>query len=424
MREKFRALKSDTFLRHNAIFLTGGILTGFLNYLFYPILGRLLDPSYFGEVQTLFSILSHISIFFNVLGLVVVNILANKTSDSQASKAIGELEKFSTFISLGLFLLFVVGVIPLQHFFRFGSPWPLLGLGITILMSVPFAFRRAVLQGQKDFTAVSLVSILSALLKLAFAVALILLGFKTMGAVLALLFSSLFSFVYVIWKLKRDNSRYNWKGLSMSFPDISLIRPQLAYIGLVFIVSIIFTVQYSIDVLSVKHYFPAHEAGLYAGISTIANIIFFASGSIAGVLLVSIKTRSIKNRKFLKRSMILTLLTGGGALVIFSLLPKLVIRLMIGSPYVAYSHYLPSISLALFFVSVANLIFVYHLAQRQYVISIFSIVGMIITVVLMLANHGTIQAIINNVIMGSIVLTGSISIFNLYDSQHSRKLIS
>ena len=83
-------LKTDTFLRHNAVFFLGNMAVNVLNYLFYPILGRMLAPSYFGEVQVLFSILSHVTIFFNVFGLVVVNSVANQKDRKDANKIIIE----------------------------------------------------------------------------------------------------------------------------------------------------------------------------------------------------------------------------------------------------------------------------------------------------------------------------------------------
>ena len=193
---------------------------------------------------------------------------------------------------------------------------------------------------------------------------------------------------------------------------MATIKPQLAYAGITLTISLIFTIQYSVDVLSVKHYFPPEIAGLYAGISTISNIIFFATGSVYGVLLATIKIGSPANKNLLRRSMLLMLLLGGGAFAVFSLFPKTVIHILIGKTYVPYAHFLPSISFALFLITFANLFFVYHLAQRAYAISYIALGGALITYLLIITNHASIQAVINNVITGSALLLVGISCFS------------
>lgn len=419
---KLRHLRQDDFLRHNAIFFAGNLSIGVLNYLFYPILGRLLAPSYFGEVQTLFSLFSHIGVFFNVLGLVVVNIVANQATDQAASQVIIELEKFALFISTAGFVLFLFLAIPLEHFFQFGSAYPFVGLAIAILISVPITFRRAVLQGIRDFAGLSWAGIVGAAVKLVVAIGLVLGGYKTGGAVAAVLVAQLLTLLYVWWRLRQKHSSYQWGQQHFSWPKLELIAPELKYAGLVLSVSLIITIQYTIDILTVKHYFPAHQAGLYAGVSTIANIIFFVAASVSGVLIASVKIGHHGNKALLKRSLILTSLLAGGALVVFAALPHLVTTILIGSKYASAAHYLPSIAFATFLISIANLLFIYHLAQRAYTIAALALGGSALTIALMLVHHPSIQAIIGNVIIGSAVLLASVTVFGFTTSSSKTRV--
>ncbi len=59
------ALKERIFLRHNAIFWSASLFVSFLNYLYYPVLGRLLDPTSFGETQTIISIFTQVDRFLS-----------------------------------------------------------------------------------------------------------------------------------------------------------------------------------------------------------------------------------------------------------------------------------------------------------------------------------------------------------------------
>jgi O-antigen/teichoic acid export membrane protein len=82
--------RSSVFLRHNAIFFIGSVAVGLLNYLYYPVIGRLLSPVAFGEVQTLISLFLQVAIFLMVLGLVTINIVANYKSDTERDAVIFE----------------------------------------------------------------------------------------------------------------------------------------------------------------------------------------------------------------------------------------------------------------------------------------------------------------------------------------------
>src|SRR5262249_32510346 len=68
-----RALASP-FLRHNAVYFAGSLLVAFLNYLYYPVLGRLLQPADFGEVQAVISLFLQAGVFLQVLGTVTVGV--------------------------------------------------------------------------------------------------------------------------------------------------------------------------------------------------------------------------------------------------------------------------------------------------------------------------------------------------------------
>ena len=67
-----RHARRSRFLRHNSVFFISAVAVGALNYLYYPIMGRLLNTAQFGEVQTLISLFLQIAIFLSVLGLVTI----------------------------------------------------------------------------------------------------------------------------------------------------------------------------------------------------------------------------------------------------------------------------------------------------------------------------------------------------------------
>src|SRR5579872_3150008 len=109
-------IRSSTFLRHNAIFFLGAAAAGALNYLFYPILARMLPTGSFGEVQALCSLFAQINIFLGVLGLLTVNVVVN-AEETQRDQIILELEKLALIVGLALVVITAVAGTSLEHFF-------------------------------------------------------------------------------------------------------------------------------------------------------------------------------------------------------------------------------------------------------------------------------------------------------------------
>src|ERR1700729_698452 len=112
-----KQLRSSSFIRHNTISFVGSMSIGFLNYLYYPVLGRLMHTNSFGEVQTLSSLFAQVVIFLNVLGLITVNIVANYDDGPARNQVILELERLAALIGTGLLVATLAFSLPLQHFF-------------------------------------------------------------------------------------------------------------------------------------------------------------------------------------------------------------------------------------------------------------------------------------------------------------------
>ncbi|MGH8465889.1 MAG: hypothetical protein ACRER5_17235, partial [Pseudomonas sp.] len=135
MKHTVQRLRSSDFLRHNLIVFVGSIAISAINYLYYPVLGRLLEPAAFGEVQTVISLFLQVAIFLNVLALLTVNIVTNYDSDDEsgagnaadrqkAQQTIFELERMALVVGVvGLLASAVLGGL-LQDFFRFDSALP------------------------------------------------------------------------------------------------------------------------------------------------------------------------------------------------------------------------------------------------------------------------------------------------------------
>ncbi len=427
--EKIRSLQSSSFVRHNAIFFFGSVGVGALNYLYYPILGRMLPPSAFGEVQTLVSFFLQLSIFLSVLGLVTVNIAANYENEQSRNRVIFDLERVALLVSFVLLVVSVLARHRLQHFFRFDDSLPFVVLVLAVVVSVPFTFRGAFVRGRHGFGVASISNLIASGVKIALSAALVAIGLGTAGAIWGVTAAQFVALIYIAYWARRMGLARSAETKWTSRPDMALLVPELKYAGLVLVTSLVITLQFSIDILVVKHYFDARTAGLYAGIATVARIIFFLTGSISQVLMpmVKMKNTESENRALFKKSFGLLLLTGVPALLVFVLAPGVVVRLLMGGQYDQYASLLPILSVTIFVVAFVNLVVSYYMALRHYAIALVVIAGAAITYILMFTHHASLREVIESLLLGSlsmIVFCAGLVIGNRWFKNKGRQRVS
>jgi len=411
-------IKTSPFLRHNAIFLSGSLGVAALNYLFYPLLSRLLTPADFGEVQTLTSLFTQAAIFLTILTYVTIHVTVNITDEQERNQTLIGMERLAILIGYSLLAIALFSVNSLRVFLNFTEDWPFVALIVALALSVPLAFRMAFLRGQKQFFRASLTDGVGSASKLLLAPLFVLFGGRSLGAIVALAVSQVLSLVAsIIWSRQAGLHGF---ALGAARLHLDLLKPYWKHASAVLLGAGGVTIIQTLDIVSIKHYFPPTEAGLYAGITTIAGIIYFLMAPITGVLITTVNSNqsTTKNQSRLKASLVLMLLLGGSALLVMSLFPGLIIKLLVGSKYLVDAPYLPRIGLAMLLLAAANALMMYHIALKRYAYSLASIAIFVLMLGLMRANHATIEAVINNIIFGSFVLLIITVLQNFFFNHH------
>jgi O-antigen/teichoic acid export membrane protein len=401
---RLQSLLKNPFIRNNLIFLMGSVLVGGFNYIYYPILGRMLSPEAYGEVQAMVALCLQLLIFLNVLSQVSINVVANYTDEDRKQRVIFELEKLAFMASLGIVAVGIACSWYVKDFFNFESVWPFIVLLSVVVATVPLSFRSAFLRAHLRFGIASISNIIGAAGKVIFSVILVWLGFNIVGAIGGILVAQVVAFTYTAYKAKQlgfmkpADSSYIGK---LSLKDI---RPELPYAAFMFVCSMSIVLLSSIDIFVVKHYFDPLVAGQYAGISTVARIIFFLTAPLALVLLPAVKiaNSASENRKLLLKSLGLLVAVGGSPALFFAVFPDFSVHTLMGSSYAAYTSLLPLLCLAMLLLSVVNLIISYYIALRNYMLLSIIIPGVCTTVILMWASHSSVRNVVMNLIYGSI----------------------
>jgi O-antigen/teichoic acid export membrane protein len=411
--------RSNPFLKANLIFFLGSVAVGALNYLYYPVIGRLMSPSAFGEVQTLISLFLQLTIFLNVLSLVAVNLIAND-ENGRAQRIVTELQLASLWLSVGALIITIIAATWLKSAFHFESMWPFILLTVALIAAVPFTFQTAYLRGRQRFAATSVANLLVAGGKIIFSVVLVLVGFGTSGAIGGLIAAQLVGLAYAFSQAQRGRIRATAVALRTRWwPDMRVVMGEIKYVGYALIGSLGVMLLLSLDVIFVKYFFDAHTAGLYAGVATVARIIFFLTASIAQVLLPAVKLQNSvdENHKLLVKSAIILIGLSTPVLAMCIAAPGLVISALMGSAYSQFASLLPLLSLAIFFVSILNLLILYCLALRRYVPALLTMAGTLLTYGIMLFYHNTLHDIVVILLCGSMVIACSVTGWLIFKRQ-------
>lgn len=392
-------VRNDAFLKNNVVFFVGSILIAFFNYLYHPIMSRLMTVESFGEVQTIFSLVFLSGVILTVFYRMVLHITSNSDTDmplesgaiTADTSAIPGLYTAALLIHLPFVILLGIASPFISHFFAFQSSWSFAVFAVALLLTVPTTFYGAYFHGRNEFATLSVSQAITSAGKLIVAILLVLLGMGVFGAIGALAIASLMSILFM---------RAKSEGFKLSIVPFMHMLPalkrEIPYGILIFMSLGLVTFLYSADVLVVKHLFSPEVAGLYSGVATIARIIFFVTASISGVLLSSIKLRNSleENRLILKKGILYVAVIGGGVLAAFVLFPVQIISLLIGAKYVSMAHLLPLFSLSTFLVSLLSLFVTYFVALRSVVIIPVSILGFLSVFTLIALSHGSTGAIV------------------------------
>lgn len=362
-----------------------------------------MDVSHFGEVQALFGMITIFGMAIAGFKIVAVNITVNDPENGQ--QVIRQFERL-LLIAVAIIGLLISITSPLaRDFFGFESTLPFVALAVNLLITVPLSFRMSYLQGRRNFKALSVSGIVASVAKIIFAVVLVLWGGKTFGAIVGLGLAQVVALVYTVYAAQRSGMS---GGIISGSPikEIRIIRPHIKYLAYVSVALLLVTLMYGTDVMVAKRYFDPDTAGLYAGISTVAKIIFFATASFSAVLLASVgQTFSDRhNYMIMRKSLVLVLAGGGAMLLLFTLAPQLVTTTLLGQRYQTYSYLLPMLGAVLYLVAIVNLFVNYYLALRRYAITYIVLAGSLVTFVLMLLSHETVRSVIENYLVGSILM--------------------
>jgi O-antigen/teichoic acid export membrane protein len=411
-------------ISNTSIVFTGTIIGSFFAYLFNMLTGRMLGPVLYGEFTALLSLIAILS----VAGGAVMTVTMKYASDLYAKDQILGIKKlytkFSQYVLVFAFVLFVVCLIfikPIESYFSLNKTLPIVIALSSFVFSFLIIVNRGILQGTQKFLPLSITGALEMFLRLILGVFLIKIGLSLSGAMAAVVISTAIVYFTTLLPLKKIFKQKSTESEEFIFNKKEIVKYTLPAL----ISSILLMVALNIDIILVKHYFDPETAGIYAAISTIAKIVLYATGAIVGVMFPMISEKKSSGEKHYKLLLFSIILTVVGALIIlgaYIIAPGTIIKILYGQKYVVFYPLLSKVGFFILLYALINVMANYYLAIKDFLFLYFFGAVIILQFVLIAANHSSLETVVKILIATSGLLF--VLLFGYYLVTKKEQLIS
>ncbi len=370
------------------------------NYLYNLILGRVLGPAQFADAAVLITfllVLSFVAMTFQLVTAKFSVVFENDTFKNFVSK----IYKNATIVGLGLGALIIVFANQLQVLFNTSSSsmFTIFGIGVPLyfLMSV----NRGVFQGKKEFKSLSITYQAEMLSRLIITLALIFLFDIQSSVVIAIGILISFGFGLVPFKFKNLNFK----------KTIAIEANQSKQVRSFFIITAFYEFTQIIinnsDILLVKHYFDAYEAGLYASLALIGRIVYFVAWMFVMLLLptvVQLKKEGKETAPILFKYVGYIAAIATAIVIGCALFPETAITILFGDSYLAMAPLLWKYALATGLFAISNIFAYYYLSLDKFVPVVISGVFGMLQMGLVIFFHDSLEQVVHMQIVAMVLL--------------------
>lgn len=399
-----RKLTSHALFSGSIVMIGGSLAINVVNYIYHLLMGRMMGPEGYGELGSIFSILYIISIVPVSTSFAIVKFISSAKNKKEQMQIYYAIRSFVFKLSIVLSLLLVAVSYPISSFLHLTNPVTIVLIGPILFFMLMTLVNKATLQGELNFWGVVGPDAVTNGLKLLFGLILVYIGYSVLGAVIAILIGIIFAYLL---------SSHMMRKYTDSFSGNYDIKPILRYSFPVLIQSLAFTSLFSVDLLMVKHFLSPEDAGLYAALSTLGKIIYFAAQPVTGVMFPLVSGRRAKGLPYKSVFYLSAGITVGisfVAVVAFRLLPDLAIGTLYGAEYVSAANNLFLMGVFMMLYTVANFLVNYLLSLHDTKIVILPILISLIQVIVLWNIHTSIREVLMvNLGLTSVLIVGIIA---------------
>lgn len=407
MRKTIEFLANHPLFSSSLIMILGSNMTNFINYLYHFIIIRLLTPANYGELATLIALLGFIGLIPGSLSLVIVKYVSSAKSRNEIQKLVHWLNHKVLILGLIIFTALILSSSTISRFIKIENQYLVILIGISFIFVLPTTLNRSVLQGLLRFKHIIVSILLENTTKLLLGVLLVYIGYSVGGAILGLVLA-----IIIGWIITRFFIRdyYIETGGAVN------IKPLLLFSIPVLAQSFSLTSLYSTDLMLVKHFFSAHDAGLYAAISKMGQIIFFGTGPIGVVMFPLISKRQSQGKSYHEiffYSLVLTAVLSLAILLFYYIAPDFAINLFLGASYLEARNLLFVMGVFMSLFAVSSLFVSFNLSIGKSKVVMLPILAAIMQSICIFLFHDRLNTVITVSILICIVMLLGLILYSL-----------
>lgn len=346
--------KGSTLLFISATVVNGG------NYLFNLLLGRWLGPAAFADLSLIVTLFLVVSFLTAGLQTPTARFGAIYVADDDLQGLAGFhrwARRWAGWVGVVLMAVFVLGAGHFQAFFTTASSWIFIIFGLFLPFYILQGVDRGLLQGCTRFGRLALTYQVEMWSRLLLGIRLVLLGLGVQGAVLGLGLSCL-----ATWLVARASV-----GRLPEAPPIPapVRREALLFVAPVLVTQLGQILINNSDILIVRRFFTAEEAGAYAALALIGRMVFFATWSIVTAMFPIAAQRHHRgesHRPLFYLSMAVVLLVSGAIIGATYFFAREIVQVLFGATYLTLAPLLWLYGVATLFYALANVVINYRLS--------------------------------------------------------------
>ena len=255
-------------LSGSMIMLVSSGFVGAMNLLYNLAIAHTLGADRFGHASAVYTVLMLLSSVTLSFQLLCSKYVAKNDSAGEQIGIYRFLHRRAWIYGIGVSAVLFLSSGLISGYLNLPTSKYVMMLAAATLFYVPLGVRRGLMQGRYDFRPLALNFVLEVVVKLGGAVLLIFAGFGVSGVVAAIVASVVVA--YLLASPRREGAIHSEALLPAAMGEG--IQASVFFVGQVII--------NNLDIILVKHFFSATQAGVYAAIALVGRVVYMLSWSV------------------------------------------------------------------------------------------------------------------------------------------------
>lgn len=367
----------DHLVFHSVVLMAGAQAGNICNLLFQLAMVRMLSGAEYGVMAAMLGALMAFSTPFGALSGTATHFAARLAQAGRPDLVRVLMRRTMLAMTVPALLLaaaFLIGRPALVSYFQLGdNPWPLYVAAVAAITAPYGTIPGGVLMGLQAFAWATAIGNASTVLRLLLGLALVMLGAGAMGALSAHVLSGFVGLAATMIVCGRLLRGHQGDDVATAGDGVSPLAGAWQYLFGYMVAFAGFGVLSSADLVLIKHYFPAEQAGAFAKAALVARIMFFLPAPVATAMfpkVVSDGEASLNTGRTLTKAVLLMsviMVGAGGFCLIF---PGFMLRVLAGVADPALVPWVRGMVLALAPVTLISVLLTYEVAQRRFAVAL------------------------------------------------------